>query len=356
MGLDLVDLLLEGLFSLPSESEDFVKKPDILRNAGGETLSFTSLPDLARAIMHFAVAKRKADYRAASSLLHGIVQTLQIERSSLHFTELIFDRLREAFPNFRHLSPHDLVFQIYSEYTGRPVEEIVASTETAVEKVAQSWRERYETRESTLTNEQLADFYASFDFPIMCTFRKILRGSLSVAQAALPLHVAQQFKATAAFDFGGNSGLLTTALALTGVKRVLLIDQSPSLLDFARWRDQRMKVGNIEYVDVRGFESQNDSFVGVFDFGCCVEVLEHVADVEAVVAILARLLRQNGILFLSASFGQYPFPTHLRRNLVYADKEDELLRRFGFERLPVAFPIPTRGNERLYRKVGNGAA
>jgi 2-polyprenyl-3-methyl-5-hydroxy-6-metoxy-1,4-benzoquinol methylase len=172
-----------------------------------------------------------------------------------------------------------------------------------------------------------------------------------LAQAALPLYLAQQCGATAAFDFGGNSGLMTSALALTGVKRVLLIDQLSFLLDFARWRDQRLNLNNAEYIEANMLESTIDRFVGAFDFGSSTEVLEHVADVEGAIAIFAKLMRKNGILFLSTSFGQHPYPTHLRRNVVYAGKKDDLLQRFGFERLQISFPIPTRGNERVYRKV-----
>jgi hypothetical protein len=67
--------------------------------------------------------------------------------------------------------------------------------------------------------------------------------------------------------------------------------------------------------------------------------------------MFGKLMRKGGILFLPTSFSQYPYPTHLRRNMVYAGKEDDLLQRFGFERLHVKFHIPTRGNERIYRKI-----
>jgi 2-polyprenyl-3-methyl-5-hydroxy-6-metoxy-1,4-benzoquinol methylase len=351
MGLDLVDLMLEGLFGLPPDSDDFVKKPHPLRNGSGQALNFTSLPDLARATIHYAVARRKNDYRAASDLLSGTIQTLEIERLSLLFKQLIFERLQLAFPDLKDLSPHELVLGVYAEYVGCTVEKISAIKHSATENVSQVWREQYEKCEDTLTSEQLANFYASFEFPIMCTFRKILRSSFPVAHAALPLYFAQQCGATAAFDYGGNSGLLTSALALTGVNRVLLIDQLPSLLDFAKWRDQRMNLTNVAYMRADTLESAIDRFTGAFDFGSCTEVLEHVADVEAALAILAKLLRKSGILFLSTSFNHYPYPTHLRRNLVYAGKEDDLLQRFGFQRLNVKFPVPTRGNERLYRKV-----
>jgi 2-polyprenyl-3-methyl-5-hydroxy-6-metoxy-1,4-benzoquinol methylase len=322
-----------------------------VRNRQGQPLSFASLPDLARATIHYAVAKRRNDYQTASSFLSGAIQTLEIERLSLQFTQLILGRLRLAFPDSKDLSPHELVLRVYSEYADRPVEEIAATIHLAIEKVGRAWREQYEAREDTLTSEQLTHFYASFEFPVMCTFRKILRGSLTLAQAALPLYLAQQCGATAAFDFGGNSGLMTSALALTGVKRVLLIDQLSFLLDFARWRDQRLNLNNVEYIEANMLESTIDRFVGAFDFGSSTEVLEHVADVEGAIAIFAKLMRKNGILFLSTSFGQHPYPTHLRRNVVYAGKKDDLLQRFGFERLQISFPIPTRGNERVYRKV-----
>lgn len=351
MELDFVDLVLEGLCGLSQNSDAFVRKPQPVRNGQGQSLSFGSLPDLARAALHYAVARRKNDYQTASDLLNGTIQTLEIERLSLLLAGLVFDRLRLAFSDSNELSPRDLVFRVYSEYANRPFEELAGTIELATEKVARVWREQFEEREDTLTEEELTQFYASFEFPIMCTFRKILRGSLPLAQAALPLQLAQQCRAASAFDFGGNSGLLTSALALTGVKRVLLIDHVPSLLEFARWRDQRMNLNNIEYVEIKRLKSDIDRFADAFDFGNSTEVLEHVADVEGAIAIFAKLMKKSGILFLSTSFGQYPYPTHLRRNVVYAGIEDDLLRRFGFERLNVNFSIPTRGNERVYRKV-----
>ena len=200
-GLDLVDLVLEGLFGLPQDSDNFVRKPRPVLNRHGQPLSFASLPDLARATIHFAVAKRRNDYQTASNLLSGAIQTLEIERLSLLFTQLIFERLRLAFPDSKALCPHDLVLSIYSEYENRPVEEITATIHSATDKVGRAWQEQCEAREDNLTSEQLRDFYASFEFPVMCTFRKILRGSFTLAQAALPLQLAQQSGATAAFDW-----------------------------------------------------------------------------------------------------------------------------------------------------------
>jgi hypothetical protein len=79
-GLDFVDLVLEGLFGLPRDSDDFVRKPHPVRNRQGQPLSFASLPDLARATIHYAVAKRRNDYQTASSFLSGAIQTLESVR------------------------------------------------------------------------------------------------------------------------------------------------------------------------------------------------------------------------------------------------------------------------------------
>lgn len=351
MDPDAVDQLFQNASNSEGSANRLVKQPNPVLNKMGKLVSLESLPDLTRATIYYALAKKNSDYDAASSLLEVAMKTWEIERFALMLVQPIVKGLRQAFPDSQKSSLRDLAFNAYAEYANSSAEDISAIIYSATEKVSQAWRARCEAHEDTLTDEQLRSFYNSFEFPIMCTFRKILRASLAVAQAALPLYLAQQCRANAAFDFGGNSGLMTTAWSLAGIKRVLLVEQLSSLLHFARWRDHKMNIRNVEYIETCQLRSAISDFDGAFEFGSSVEVLEHVADVEEVVFFFGRLLKKNGILFLSTSFDHYPYPTHLRRNVRHAGNEDSLLKQFGFERIEVTFPIPTRGNERVYRKV-----
>jgi len=80
-------------------------------------------------------------------------------------------------------------------------------------------------------------------------------------------------------------------------------------------------------------------------------VMEHIFDVEKAVAAMAALLKKDGLLFFSASFGHYPYPSHLRRNVAFAGKEDDLLRRHGLQPVDASFPFPMAPNQKLYKKV-----
>lgn len=71
-----------------------------------------------------------------------------------------------------------------------------------------------------------------------------------LAAGGLPFWAAAHLKPKAAFDFGGNSGLMTTLMAAAGTERCLLLDFSAKLLDFARWRDQRMGLNGIQYLEL----------------------------------------------------------------------------------------------------------
>lgn len=351
MDSDMIDRLFESIFTAETLPDGLVRQPNPISTKSGQLISLETLSDLTRATIYYALAKKTDNYHAASDLLEAAMKTWEIERFAIMLVQPVVQRLRQALPKTRENSLRDLIFAIYADYANSSGEDIASTIRSATENVHRAWTERCADNEDNLTQEELKSFYSSFEFPVMCTFRKLLRGSLALAQAALPLYLARQCRAEAAFDFGGNSGLMTTAWSLSGINRVLLIEQVPALLDFARWRDQKMNLRNIEYLEECQLRCAMHDFAGAFDFGSSTEVLEHVADVEEAVFLLGRLLKMDGILFLSTSFGHYPHPTHLRRNVCYSGDQDGLLKRFGFERINVAFPIPTRGNERVYRKV-----
>ena len=113
---------------------------------------------------------------------------------------------------------------------------------------------------------------------------------------------------------------------------------------------------NVTYFDVKGqisnFASLNFKFNGVsnlirrinnenllkensFDVIICREVLEHLEDPFDTVTKLRSYLKNNGLYFISESFSSVSeqFPTHLRSNLKYVDKNIELTIKTGFKYL-----------------------
>lgn len=350
MGLDFVDLVLHGLSGLPTDSQDFVAHPKLASSSADHPPVFDSTEDFVRGSVQYANARFRNEFQKARDFLKTAERSIAVEKVSLLLRQIVYDRLVIALPKMAGASLHDLLFTLYSEYAKRPVTEMQSLARNTNEEVAAVWNARFPDEE-TLSADNLKSFYDSLAFPVACTFRRVIAPNLVVAQAALPLLLAQQVHPKAAFDFGGNSGLMTMTLAAAGVERCLLIDSSKQMIDFARWRDHRTGLANIDYLELDHIARVPDGLEGAFDFGICTEMLEHAYDVEATVSLMAKLLKKDGVLFQSASFGHYPHPTHLRRNLRYAGKEDELMAKFGMKRIQATFSVPLRGNERVYRKV-----
>ncbi|HET7269307.1 MAG TPA: bifunctional 2-polyprenyl-6-hydroxyphenol methylase/3-demethylubiquinol 3-O-methyltransferase UbiG [Oleiagrimonas sp.] len=107
-------------------------------------------------------------------------------------------------------------------------------------------------------------------------------------------HVALDGKRVA--DVGCGGGLLSEALARAGAK-VTGIDMGEAVIDVA---DLHLHESGLE-VDYRvqssaelaGAEAES------FDVVCCLELIEHVPDPDALVADLAAMLKPGGHLFVS---------------------------------------------------------
>lgn len=70
---------------------------------------------------------------------------------------------------------------------------------------------------------------------------------------------------------------------------------------------------------------------GEFDFVICLEVAEHVVEPRKLINELNLLTSENGYCIFSEAFQliNESFPTHLKSNLEYAGKTDELFREVG---------------------------
>jgi len=97
-------------------------------------------------------------------------------------------------------------------------------------------------------------------------------------------------------DVGCGGGLLAESLARAQA-RVTAIDLAPSMVETARLHalDSGLE---IDY-RVDSAEMLLGSHAGKFDVLTCMEMLEHVPDPAATVAVLARLVRPGGDVFLS---------------------------------------------------------
>jgi 2-polyprenyl-6-hydroxyphenyl methylase/3-demethylubiquinone-9 3-methyltransferase len=97
-------------------------------------------------------------------------------------------------------------------------------------------------------------------------------------------------------DVGCGGGLLAESLARAQAQ-VTAIDLAPTMVDTARLHalDSGLQ---IDY-RVESAEMLLNSHAGRFDVLTCMEMLEHVPDPGSTVAVLARLVRPGGDLFLS---------------------------------------------------------
>jgi ubiquinone biosynthesis O-methyltransferase len=100
----------------------------------------------------------------------------------------------------------------------------------------------------------------------------------------------------AILDVGCGGGLLAEALALRGA-RVTGIDRSPKALAVARMHAQKSGV------EVSYHESDAQTWAerhsASYDAVTCMEVLEHVPDVEGTIRACAEMLKPGGILFFA---------------------------------------------------------
>ena len=95
-----------------------------------------------------------------------------------------------------------------------------------------------------------------------------------------------------ALDVGCGAGLLAEPLARLGA-RVTGVDASAELVAVAR---EHARASGLE-IDYRAGELAE--FDGHFDLITCMEVIEHVADPQAFISILADRLSDGGLLLLS---------------------------------------------------------
>ncbi|MEA2637112.1 MAG: 2-polyprenyl-6-hydroxyphenyl methylase / 3-demethylubiquinone-9 3-methyltransferase, partial [Chloroflexota bacterium] len=92
-------------------------------------------------------------------------------------------------------------------------------------------------------------------------------------------------------DIGCGGGLFAEEFARLGAA-VIGVDPSASSLDTARAHAAAMGL-SIDYRAGTGEHLPLDD--ASVDIACCVDVLEHVTDVDAVIAETARVLRPGGV-------------------------------------------------------------
>jgi 2-polyprenyl-6-hydroxyphenyl methylase / 3-demethylubiquinone-9 3-methyltransferase len=115
-----------------------------------------------------------------------------------------------------------------------------------------------------------------------------LRAAYVAARAALP--------GAAVADVGCGGGLLAEALTRHAAQ-VTAIDLSPTMIEVAKLHAASNQLA-IDY-RVQSAAELAEEASGRFAVVCCMELVEHVPDPEALIATLARLLQPGGSLFVA---------------------------------------------------------
>lgn len=244
--VDAVDLVFAGLAAHGKGS--YVRPPAVI-NQNAQGMGLISPEDFTRAAIQFQDQYRRLDFISARQSLEMLERTVQVEKISVVVREVIYPRLLIAVGAPHGTPIPELIARLYAAYANSTPAEMMALASNTVGAFDAKWKE-VAADEDALTPEILKNFYEGMPFPIGCTFRKINLDNYQLAAGGLPFWAAAHLKPKAAFDFGGNSGLMTTLMAAAGTERCLLLDFSAKLLDFARWRDQRMGLNGIQYLEL----------------------------------------------------------------------------------------------------------
>ena len=151
-------------------------------------------------------------------------------------------------------------------------------------------------------------------------------------------------------DLGCGGGLLAEAMTEKGA-RVTGLDASNTSIEVARWH-QRQTGKEIEYV-VNTAEQFAQHKQTAFDVITCMELLEHVPDVESLISACSKMLKPGGHLILSTInrnlkayittvlgaeylLGLLPKGTHEYKKFVRPSELDQWLRKAGLSILDIA--------------------
>jgi 2-polyprenyl-3-methyl-5-hydroxy-6-metoxy-1,4-benzoquinol methylase len=330
---------------------DFLAKPQKYQTMGGQDIFGYPPDEFYKAVLYYTEFTRNLAFDKAEVLLQHMKVTVAIEELALLFNKALFKNI-EQISFLQGLTDIKTIITVlyckFLDQTPAMIKQLLDQKTAIYEKI---WLEIVHD-EDAVTPEQLGCFYNSLPLPVCCFFTDCVENNLATAYRTLPLLLAKTQNYKRVFDFGGNSGVIISVMANSmEMDECLLIEENELLLNFAKWRDELFGVKKVNYKKEREIAREIDSMAGSYEMGICMDVLEHVFDVEETLTLMAKLLKKDGLLYQSTSFGLYPIPSHLKKNLKYAGQEDGLMANFGFERVGFQTPIPLVNDVKVYRKL-----
>ncbi len=99
-------------------------------------------------------------------------------------------------------------------------------------------------------------------------------------------------------DVGCGVGILSESLSFFGAK-VTGLDISNKLICYAKLHSKMMGIKNINYKYITSLHNFEKIEKKRYDIIFCMELLEHISSPDLFIRIFYKLLKKNGILFLS---------------------------------------------------------
>ncbi|OON93151.1 MAG: hypothetical protein ATN31_01090 [Candidatus Epulonipiscioides saccharophilum] len=335
---------MENIIITSQDPTSYIKEPSKYKNNSGQDLFGYPLSQMSQAFLYYNYYLNSGEINKAILIFEHIKLGIEIEELC-SMAKKYYIKIAKAL-DLTNNDIDDLTWHLYSLYLNKPITEI----KQLVHNIQSSQQERWNLLvpdQDNITVDQLNAYYDGEEFP--SEIINITSG-LPLAYRTLPALIQKQFGFKRVFDFGGNIGISLSVLANNDpTSKYTLIELNTQAMHFAKWRNNLIGLTNIDYINSNTLNK--DTLKGQFDFGICTEVLEHLYDVEAILEIISNLLEPGGVLFLTASFGYYPHPGHLKKNVKYAGHEDLLLSKFGFTPIKLNLPIPLLNSFHIYRKL-----
>lgn len=216
----------------------------------------------------------------------------------------------EPAPDLRRFLPYweaqKQLSALVAEFTGEPADLVYQRSLQGHLPVADRWK-----REHPQSADDVRGFYgSSADY-----LYDLIKWNASPAYQRI-LSVLKPVRDERVLEIGGGLGTLAEMLLVSG-NRVDYHDLPGVLLDFARWRLQRLPDPQVNFLaDPRGSQSE------VFDRVVAVDVIEHIHpdEIGELLFQLHRVLKPGGALTVHNNFEvSATYPQHFDHSAVWAE-------------------------------------
>lgn len=214
--------------------------------------------------------------------------------------------------------------------------------------VARAWKQANPT-----TEEEILNFYRTTDaylFDLYIDHERAFRKKV----LERVLFRLRNHNAKMVLDYGGGLGFDAIAMREASMD-VTYFELKGLTSEFA---EQRFKKKG--YNDIKVINDTSSLLRNSFDAIVCIEVLEHIPQPIKVIELFSNLIKENGIILLTESFGTFSedYPSHLKANLKYAGKIFNLMEKYNFictyrysDNAPLEFKKMKRGMTFIIFKI-----